>query len=99
MSDLSIEAKVICGTWWGVIGNSEVVFQRPWIIHPRTRKGLDELVEKGFLTVEQQSAALVWKPTAKMHIERPAREIALTTAGFSAFMRENSFPITDESQI
>lgn len=94
IKDLSVEAQVVYGGMWmlPICENSEVTFQRPWVIHPRTRKGLDELVENGFLIVEpfnKISPALTWKPTAKM----TAKRVQLPWK----FLEENSFPVTDES--
>lgn len=95
MDDLSIEAKVCVGCWWNVMMVTELSFQRPWIITPRTRKGLDELVAKGYLTVEKfnkYNDKLVWKPTDKLRNEKPrvSRE----------FMEQHgTFPITDENQL
>lgn len=91
---LSPEAKVCIGAWWNTLLTERLTFHRPWIMTPRTRKGLDELVRKGFLTVgnlNRYSEALVWKPTEKMIAQRPKIS--------SAFMQEHGrHPITDESR-
>lgn len=89
--ELSIEARVVIGAFWGVMPTDELSFQRPHIIHPRTRKGLDELVEAGMLTVERfnkHSDTLVWKPTDKMKTDKPELDME--------FLKENSFPVTTE---
>lgn len=92
--ELSVEAKVVAGVYWGVGGPfTEISFDRPWIIHPRMRKGLDELVDAGLLTVEKfnnVSDKLVWKPTPKMKTHGPKVTLA--------FIKAHSFPVTDESQ-
>jgi len=91
MSDLSIEAKAMIGAFWTLLPLNELSFDRPWIIHPRSRKGLDELVDKGFLTVEKfndHSERLVWKPTDKMGTDKP--KVSLK------FLKENSFPLTEQ---
>lgn len=91
MFDLSIEAKVVAGTWWGVMNTSEVSFQRTHIIHPRTRKGLDELTSKGYLTADFYDGGKrgVWRPTKKMKVHNPRIPVS--------FVKEHGFPITDES--
>lgn len=92
MSDLSTEAKVVGATWWGgPMMLTELSFDRPWIIHPKTRKGLDDLVAAGLLTVEKfnrVSDKLVWKPTDKMKTSPPKASLA--------FLKANSFPVTTE---
>ena len=93
MHCLSKEAKVCVGAWWSVMMTGELKFQRPHIIHPRTRKGLDELVDKGFLTVEKFndiSDALVWKPTDKMRDKSQRPKVSMD------FVKEHGFPITTE---
>ncbi len=89
--ELSTEAKVIIGAFWGIMPTSELSFARPHIIHPRARQGLDELVKTGMLTVEKfnkYSDKLVWKPTDKMKTNKPKVS--------KAFIKANSFPITTE---
>ena len=93
MSDLSIEAQGMIGAFWMFSNQTEVTFQRPHILTKRARKGLDELVEAGFLTVRKFnrfSDALVWEPTDKMKTDKPRVSIK--------FLKENSFVITDETQ-
>ena len=84
---------MVAGCFWGMMmPRTELSFDRPWIIHPRTRKGLDELVEAGLLTVEKfdnpHSDKLIWKPTPRMGTEGPKPSMA--------FMQANSFSITTE---
>lgn len=102
MTEFSDEAKVVCGAWWNVTMTDNLQFDRPWIIHPRTRKGLDELVDKGYLTSEPlnhyKDAPLCFRPTKKMKSERPAKDFWETYDEMEAFLQENNFPITDESQ-
>ena len=91
---LSVEAKVLIGAFWGVMMTDKVQFDRPWIIHPRTRKGLDELVAGGYLTVETLNdhldSPMLWRPTAKMVSSRPRVS--------RGFIEANTFPFTDETQ-
>ena len=88
---LSIEAKVVCGGFWGIIRKNEVSFARPWVIHPRMRKGLDELVDAGYLTVKKPnniSDTLVWRYTDKLLEEKPRVSMG--------FIEANNFPSTTE---
>lgn len=89
---LSTEAKVMIGSMWSIIAAAQVRFDRPHIIHPRARKGLDDLVEAGYLTVEtlnkMDGSPWIWKPTDKLKAERPRVPID--------FIETNSFPITQE---
>ena len=93
MTDFSIEAQVVAGAFWGrLMPCTALSFERPWIIHPKTRKGLDELVEAGLLTMERFnkiSDKLIWKPTSRMEAEGPKPSIA--------FMKGNGFPVTTEN--
>lgn len=87
---LSPEAKVMIGAYWGVMIADKVQFDRPWAIHPTTRKALDELVAAGYLTMEPlnryKDCPLLWKPTAKLREERPGVS--------QAFLKEHStFPV------
>lgn len=70
--DLSTEANVIYGGLYQMIPKNEVTFQRPHIMTEQARKGFDDLVEAGYLTVEpfNKYGALTWRPTAKLHKER-----------------------------
>lgn len=91
--ELSTEAKVVAGVHWGLLMTAQLSFARPHVIHPQMRAGLDELVEKGYLTVEkfnEISDKMVWKPTAKMYDEKPGRNVSM------AFVEANSFPVTTE---
>lgn len=91
MAELSVEAKVVCGAFWGIMGMTEVSFERPHIITKKARKGLDDLVTAGLLTVEkfnQHSAKLVWKPTGKMKTNKPKVS--------HEYIKANTFPITSE---
>lgn len=91
--ELSIEARVAIGAWWDILLTDELRFERPWIITPETRKGLDELVTKGYLTVEgptKRSPAIAWTPTDKMRNERPSITLK--------FMQQHGRrPVTDET--
>lgn len=90
--DLSIEAKVMAGTFWGPIYLTTLSFERPWILHPSARKGLDDLVEAGFLGMEPRNdlkdCPIDWQPTLKMKMENPKVS--------QAFIIKNSFPLTTE---
>lgn len=89
---LSVEAKVLIGCYWSLLMTEEIKFQRPHIISKRARKGFDELVEKGFLTVEKfnnHSPALVWKPTEKMYSDQKPKVSR-------QFIIDNNFPLTTE---
>ena len=90
--ELSTEAKVVAGTFWGIMPTDELSFNRPHIIHPKTRKGLDDLVEAGLLTMEPlndyKNPPLVWKPTDKMKTDKPDTPLA--------FIKAHGFPVTTE---
>jgi len=89
MAELSTEAKAVCGAFWGPMLTEKLTFQRPHILTQKARKGLDELTEAGFLTVEDEpGGGLTWRPTDKMRSERPRVSMA--------FARANKFPITTE---
>ncbi len=93
MTELSTEAKVMAFSFWGIISHSELSFARPHIITPQARKGLDDLVEAGLLTVERfnkYTDKLVWKPTDKMKTDKPKVSMA--------FAEKHSFRLTDENQ-
>jgi len=88
--ELSTEAKVVYGAQFS-FGLTELSFNRPHIIHPRMRRGLDDLVAAGLLTMEkfnEHSAKLLWKPTEKLKANRPTVSMK--------FIKANSFPITTE---
>lgn len=93
MTKLSVEARIIAGTLWtGYMSHTELSFRRPHIIHPKTRKGLDELVEAGLLTMEKPDDhldTLSWKPTPLMVTDGPKRPS-------EAFMKRHTFPLTTE---
>ncbi len=58
MTELSIEAKCMAGSIFSsILTTSELSFDRPWIIHPRARKGLDDLVATGLLTMTKWNQA------------------------------------------
>lgn len=94
MTDFSVEARVVSGVYWhGSMFLEELSFERPWIIHPRLRRGLDELVEAGLLTIEKSNEVpgkLVWRPTDRMKSEGPKASLALIKA--------NGFLVTIEEQ-
>jgi hypothetical protein len=91
---LSTEAKTMVGAFWSIMRITELCFERPWIITPQARKGLDDLTAAGYLKAEQvnprygDKSPMVWKPTGKMKAEKPRVSLA--------FVEANSFPITDE---
>lgn len=89
MSDLSAEAQVMAFMFGGIMPMDKMQFDRPWAIHSRARKGLDELVDAGLLTVEPlnhyKDCPLIWKPTDAMKDHKHcSRE----------FLEANSFPMT-----
>ncbi len=89
--ELSIEAKCVAGSIFCAVPTDELSFERPWIIHPRTRKGLDDLVAAGLLimrTWNPYSAKVLWTQTDKL------RENPLNIS--MAFLKANSFPLTTE---
>ena len=89
---LSVEAKVLVGGWCGVRGATmitQIAFRWPETIHPRTRKGLDDLVAAGYLTVKStENGSVAWTPTALLVSERPRVP--------AAFLKSNHFPTTIE---
>ena len=92
MKKLSTEAQVVSGTWWGTMHTDMLSFERPHIIHPSTRKGLDDLVKAGLLIMtprnDSKDPPLDWKPTHKMKTDRP--KVSLD------FIKEHGFPVTTE---
>lgn len=86
--EFSTEEKCVIGCWWNIMMTTEVTFQRPHIIHPRMRKGLDELTDKGLLAFEDRHGIAIWTPTDKMKTHKPRVS--------QKFLEENSFPITTE---
>lgn len=89
-NDLSTEAKVIIGAMFPFGSKTEVSFARPHIMTPQCRKGFDDLVEAGYLTVEKFNRftdKLVWKPTEKMK-DKPKIS--------NKFIKDNTFFLTTE---
>lgn len=89
---LSVEAQVVAASLFMFMSdNQSVTFKRPWIIHPRTRKGLDGLTRAGYLTCEPlntfKDCPLTWRATAAMRTLKKAP---------MSFVQANSFPITTE---
>lgn len=87
---LSVEAKCMSHMFCAPMGLSELSFERPHIIDPQARKGLDELVDGGFLTKEKfnkYSDKLVWKPTDKIN---DLKRVSMK------FLEEHSFSMTTE---
>ena len=85
MTDFSIEAQVLLGSLWKWNKRLELNFQRSHIINPKTRKGLDELTEKGFLELTELGTRATWTPTDKMK-DTPAIPRSL--------VEQNSFTLT-----
>ena len=98
MKELSIIAQVVYAGHWMMMPVMEMTFQRPWVIGVEMRKGLDELVEAGYLSVEKfdnkYSDAMVWKPTQKMmDLDRSENWYE------RSFLEEHGrFKVIDESQ-
>ena len=92
--ELSTEAKVVAGTFWGRMYLTTLSFDRPWALTTQTRKGLDELVEAGFLTMTPRNnikdCPLDWEPTDKMKSERPGKNVSYD------FICKNSFSMTTD---
>jgi len=90
----STEAQVVAGSIWTKMpmSSTEVKFDRPWVIHPRMREGLDELTEAGLLTCEALNhlpdSPLIWKPTERMKTEGPRPTWD--------FLKRNSFPFKQD---
>ena len=95
MADLSIEARVMFGAHWGGPMTMKVTYRRAWVIHPKARKGLDDLVTAGYLTVSKTNDGdgLTWEPTSKVKTDRPDPPI-----DFDFMMKHGDFPMVDESQ-
>ena len=93
MVKLSNEARVLAATFWrGYLSHTNLSFVDPSIIHPKTRKGLNDLVKAGLLTFDkpnENQAKLVWTPTPKMATDGPK----LPTW---AFMQKHTFPLTKD---
>jgi hypothetical protein len=74
MRNLSIEGQVIYGCFFQADKKRELTFDRPEIISPRFRKGLDDLANAGYLmlrqTVNGPKGSLTWRPTALMVMEK-----------------------------
>ena len=90
-TELSVEAKVMLGGIWSRLGDTELSFRRPHIITDQARKGLDDLVEAGFLNTwthdNPHNDTRYWKPTYKM---KDAPKIPMS------FLDENNFDLTTE---
>ncbi|MBK67981.1 MAG: hypothetical protein CMP22_07625 [Rickettsiales bacterium] len=84
--ELSIEAKVV----WGALfqfGTTHLTFNTPSKIHPRTKKGLDELVENKYLKFEDVYGVYEYKRLDKDMPRISRKEL-----------KENSFPITEHKK-
>jgi len=95
MKDLSVEAQVVYAGHWQLMSINEITFQRPWVISDKTIKGLTDLVNAGYLTLEKSdnkhSKAVTYKPTDKMKNEKAYYSVD--------FLQEHGrFPIIDESK-
>lgn len=93
MSKISRDAEVVAYCLFGMpmSANHSVTFQRPHIIHPRTRAAFDELTAAGMLEpipeAEIGRGTMGWRATKKMG--RPWSLYAKPTEA-------DSFPITTE---
>ena len=92
--DMSIEAQVAAMHWNGhtMSRNMTLSFKRPWVISPRMKKGLEELVETGYLTKHRlnsyRNCPVEYRPTDKMEDFGPRLSMAE--------LKEHSFSITEE---
>ncbi|MDB5848252.1 MAG: hypothetical protein JWP29_2004 [Rhodoferax sp.] len=65
---LSKDAEGFAYSMWRIM-SPELSFQRPHIIHPRTRAALDELTGAGLLTrTDDKRGPMAWRPTDAMAI-------------------------------
>ena len=76
---LSLEAKVIAASFFQILPNNKLSFNRPWAIHPKARKGLTDLVETGYLIETPrnhiENCPVDFNPTTKMKtLPRVSRE-------------------------
>lgn len=93
-NSFSTEALVLIGAHWGFFPKSKLSFNRPHAIHPKAKKGLDELVAKGFLTATPRNnipgCPMDYEPTEKMKTDKPFVDFD--------FIKENGFPYTVEDR-
>lgn len=88
---LSRDAEIVANALFPTGAPCELIFNRPHIIHPRTRAALDELTQAGMLApIDAKtlaSGAMGWQATAKMGF--PIRDLKRVT-------KAESFPVTTE---
>lgn len=63
---ISRDAEIVALCVFGFGTSTKLTFQRPHVIHPRMRAGLDDLVAAGMLTVSEDRGAKTWQRTDAM---------------------------------
>lgn len=90
-STLSRDAEIVAYALFLTGAPCQLIFNRPHIIHPRTRAALDELTQAGMLAAVDAKAltkgAMGWQATAEMGF--PIRDLKPPT-------KAESFPVTTE---
>ena len=88
---LSRDAETVAHALFPTGAPCQLIFNRPHIIHPRTRAALNELTQAGMLAAvdakELAKGAMGWQATAKMGF--PIRDLKRPT-------KAESFPVTTE---
>lgn len=71
---MSTEAKVVYVVYWMLTTRTELTLESPYVVTKGFVKGLDELVEAGYLTKDMtgrgDTAKLTWRPTRKLIAQR-----------------------------
>ncbi len=67
INDLSNDARMVAYALFSFGEKAKVNFDRAHVIHPRTRAGLDELAEHGFIVpLVAHTGAAAWKGTENL---------------------------------
>lgn len=89
--ELSRDAQIVAAGLFGLGSKASVSFQRPHIIHPRTRAAIEELKAAGMIedlpAHKLARGAEGWRGTEK---------IGFPLADFKKMEESESFPITTE---
>lgn len=91
ITNMSIEAQVVYAGHWQLMKKKEITFRRPWVISDKMKKGLDELVDAGYLLCKQSNGAVTYGPTDKMFNEKAYFNMEF-------LIEHGQFPIIDESK-
>lgn len=95
LKDVSRDAQVVAYCLFLMGRPTQVTFNRPHIIHPRTRAALDELASAGLLEVMDTSklprGAMGWQAVKGL---RPMLDFK--EQGIPAITKDESFPVTTE---